>query len=115
MRDFPATITCPSDSSAGAVDMSRSCELSVAQVVGAKNCSSLSDGDSSSIESLLSYGWLDESTEPLPALTQMSPLESTTGAAPPIQIAPCDWPAAASTVNTLGAPPVSGTAITRPR
>ena len=54
MRDFPVRITCPSDSSAGAVDMSRSSELFVAQVVGAKNCRSLRDGDSSSIESLLS-------------------------------------------------------------
>ena len=54
MRDFPDRITCPSDSSAGAVDMSRSWELLVAQVVGAKNCTSLSDGDSSSTESLLS-------------------------------------------------------------
>ena len=54
MRDFPARITWPSGSSAGAVDMSRSWELSVAQVLGAKNCSSRRDGDSSSTESLSS-------------------------------------------------------------
>ncbi len=54
-------------------------------------------------------------TEPFPVVTQMLPVASTTGAAPPIHTAPWSWPAAASTVKISGVPPASGTAITRPR
>ena len=60
MRDFPVSSTWPSDSSTGTVDISRSWRLSDAQVRGAKNCSSRRDGDSSSAESLSSYGWRPE-------------------------------------------------------
>ncbi len=99
MRDFPVRTTWPSDSSTGAVDISKSWELFDAHVRGAKNCKSRREDDSSSTESLLSYAWVAEVTEPFPTLTQRWPLLSTAGAAPPIQIAPCDSPAAASTVK----------------
>src|SRR6185437_3370246 len=115
MRDLPARTTWPSARSAGAIDMSRSRALLLGQFEGAKYCSRLRDGLSSSTESLLSYAWLAESTEPFPVLTQMLPCASTTGAAPPIQMAPWLSSGAASTVNVEADPPASGTEITRPR
>ncbi len=71
-------------------------------------------GESSSTESLWSYEAPGEVTEPLPASTQMFPLASTTGAAPPIQMAPWLWPAPESTAKSSAAPPASGTETTHP-
>src|SRR5664280_2834831 len=110
MPDLPARSTWPSVSSVGAIDMSRSSALFLGHVVGAKYCKSCREDESSSAESLSSNGWPAEWTEPFPALTQMSPLLSTAGAAPPIQIAPWLSPAAASTVKHVGVPPASLTA-----
>ena len=95
--------------------MSRSPALFCRHVVGAKYCKQRSDDESSSAESLSSYAWPAERTEPFPTLTQMLPLLSTAGAAPPIQIAPWLSPAAASTVKYVGVPPASPTATTLPR
>ncbi len=54
MRAFPATMTCPSLSSATPVDRSRSRALSEGHDDGAKNCDSDSEGESSKTESLSS-------------------------------------------------------------
>ena len=54
MRDLPAATTWPSASRAGAVDMSRSLALLVGHDDGAKYWRSVSDGESSSTESLSS-------------------------------------------------------------
>ena len=54
MRDLPAIMTRSPGSKAGAMEKSRSARLSDAQVVGAKNWSSWSAGESSSTESLWS-------------------------------------------------------------
>ncbi len=55
-----------------------------------------------------------EVTDPLPAVTQMFPLWSMTGAAPPIQTAPWSSPGAPSTAKSSGVPPVSATETTHP-
>src|SRR5216684_4970735 len=112
---FPAISTWPPGSRAGGVDRSRSLALFDLQSLGAKNCMSWRDGESSSAESLLSYAWPAEVIEPFPTPTQRCPLLSTTGAAPPIQIAPCDSSAASSTAKSTGVPPVSPTATSQPR
>ena len=54
MRDFPASTTSPSESTAGAMVMSRSLALFDGHVVGAKYCNSRSEDESSSAESLSS-------------------------------------------------------------
>ncbi len=54
MRDLEAATTWPSASSATPVEKSRSWALSDGHDDGAKYCSSVSDGDSSSTESLSS-------------------------------------------------------------
>ena len=54
MRDLPARTTWPSERSAGAIDMSRSCALLAGQLDGAKYCSRVIEGESSRTESLSS-------------------------------------------------------------
>ena len=100
MRDLPASTTWPSGSRAGAVDMSRSCALLRGPD---RRCEVLLERQRRrELEHRVAVvvGLADEYTEPLPASTQMLPLASTTGAAPPIQMAPWLSPAAESTVKT---------------
>src|ERR1700722_15434968 len=82
--DLPATMTCPSGRSKGAIDISRSAALLEGQSDGAKYWSRVIDGESSRSESLSSKPSEAESTDPFPALTHTFPAASTTGAAPPI-------------------------------
>src|SRR5215472_7408840 len=113
MRDFPDTTTWPSGSNAGALDRSKSRALSDGHDEGAKNWTRESAGESSRTESLSSYAWLDDVTEPLPTETQMLPAASITGAAPPIHTAPWLSPGPESTPKLAGVPPASGMAITQ--
>src|ERR1035437_3109747 len=95
--------------------MSKSFALSEVHEDGAKYCSSLPVAVSSSTESLSSYAGPELCTDPLPTLTHTLPFASTTGAAPPIQIAPWLSPARLSTVKMAGLEPLSFTETTRPR